>query len=249
MPRVNGVVNLEGTLGDLTFYKKEGQSFVRKKGGISKQRIETDPSFVRTRENMSEFKTNINAAKLLRLSLGALVFKAKDSRVSNRLMQVMAQIKNLDANSARGQRSVSEGIATDEGKRLLTGFDFNINAPLDAVLFANYTLDNATGEFLIPNLIPAEQLRSPDGANFVSFQSGVLNLDFQTGISELVLSPIVNLPIDMTSNNVVLTPPSMPRGAGENLFIIMVSFYQQVNGVQYSLKNEEFNVLHVVDVV
>lgn len=249
MPRVNGVVNLEGTLGDLTFYKKEGQSFVRKKGGISKQRIETDPSFVRTRENMSEFKTNINAAKLLRLSLGALVFKAKDSRLSNRLMQVMSNIKNLDANSARGQRVVSEGIATAEGKRLLTGFDFNINAPLDAVLFANYTLNNGTGEVAIPNLIPAEQLRSPEGSNFVSFQSGVLNLDFETGESDLVLSPVVNRAIDMTGNSVTLTPPAMPTGNGTNIFILMVSFYQDVNGVQYSLKNEEFNVLHVVDVV
>lgn len=249
MPRVNGIVNLEGSYGDLTFYKKEGQNFVRKRGGISKQRIETDPSFVRTRENMSEFSTSIGAAKLLRLSLGALVFKAKDSRLSNRLMQTMSSIKNLDTNSVRGQRVISEGIGTAEGKRQLIGFDFNIHAPLDAVLFANYTLNNATGEFAIPNLIPAEQLRSPDGSNFVSFQSGVLNLDFETGASELLLSPINNMPIDMTSSNVLLTPPAMPTAQGVNIFIIMVSFYQLVNGVQYSLKNEAFNVLHIVDVV
>lgn len=249
MPRVNGIVSLEGTFGDMTFYKKEGQSLVRKKGGVSKQRIETDPNFVRTRENMNEFRTNIGAGKLLRLSLGSLVFKAKDSRLSNRLMQAMSNIKNLDATSARGERVVSEGIATAEGKRYLIGFDFNINAPLDTVLFANYTLNNATGEVTMPGLIPKEQLHSPEGSNFVSFQAGVLNLDFETGFSDLVLSPITNLPIDLTSTDVTLTPPSMPTGTGVNIYIIMVSFYQLVNGVQYSLKNEEFNVLHIVDVV
>ncbi|UPT71561.1 MAG: hypothetical protein M0D53_04125 [Flavobacterium sp. JAD_PAG50586_2] len=249
MPRVNGIVNFEGSLGDMTFYKKEGQSFVRKKGGISKQRIETEPNFVRTRENMNEFRTNIGAAKLLRLSLGSLVFKAKDSRVSNRLMQAMSNIKNLDSTSARGQRNVSNGIGTDEGKRQLIGFDFNIHAPLDAVLFANYTLDNATGEIMIPNLIPSEQLRFPEGANFVSFQCGVLNIDFESGLSELVLSPVTNLQIDLTPADVQLTPPSMPVDQPVTIYLMMVSFYQQINGVQYSLKNEEYNVLHIVDVV
>ncbi len=248
MPRVNGVVNLQGSYDDMTFFKREGKSFMRKRGGVTKQRIETDPNFVRTRENMNEFSTNISAGKLLRLSLGSLVFKAKDSRLSNRLMKTMSGIKNLDTTSARGQRVVSIGITTPEGKRLLSGFDFNSNAPLDSVLFANYTLDNATGKVEIPNLIPAEQVRFPEGANFVSFQSGVLNLDFGTGASELVLSPVSNLPIDLTTSTVELIPPTMTGGTGVFLYLMMISFYQEVNGVQYSLKNEEYNVLHIVDV-
>ena len=249
MPRVNGMLEITGTYGDMTFYLKEGQNLLRKKGGISKQRIETEPNFIRTRENMKEFRTNIGAGKLLRLALGSLVFKAKDSRLSGRLMQTMSKIKNLDGTSARGERMVSNGITTVEGKQHLIGFDFNIHAPLDAVLFANYTLDNATGTIEIPNLITQEQLRFPEGSNFVSLQAGVLNLDFATGLSELVLSPVSNLSIDLVSNTVKLIPPSMPAGTGVMIYLMMVSFYQEINGVQYSLKNEEFNVLHIVDVV
>ncbi len=163
-------------------------------------------------------------------------------------MSAMSKIKNLDVNSARGQRNVTEGLTTDEGKRHLIGFDFNIHAPLDSVLFANYTLNNANGEINIPNLIIAEQVRFPEGANFIGLQCGILNVEFDTGLNDLVLSPVVNLPITMTPNNVTLTPPNAPSGHGVTINVIMVSFYQEVNGVQYSLKNEEYNVLHIVDV-
>jgi hypothetical protein len=249
MPRVKGMVSLRGSYEDMTFYQKDGKNFVRKRTGVSRERIHTDPNFVRTRENMNEFKLNSNAGKLLRLSLGSLVFKAKDARLSNRLMQTMSRIKNLDTTSVRGQRSVANGIATAEGKQYLSGFDFNSHARLDSVLFAEYTLDTENGEVAIDNFIPMDQLRFPEGATHVSFQSGVLNLDFNTGLDGLELSPVDNLPIDMTPSNITLMPATMPEGAGVTIFLFMISFFQEVNGVQYSLRNEEYNVLHIIEVV
>jgi hypothetical protein len=249
MPRVNGVVSFQGTYEDMTFYKKEGKNYVRKKSGVSKERIANDPNYVRTRENMNEFSLNISSGKMLRLSLGSLVFKAKDARLSNRLMQTMSKIKNLDSTSARGERSVSNGIATAEGKQYLIGFDFNSNAPLDSVLFANYTLDTATGEIAIASIIPADQLRFPEGATNVVFQCGVLNIDFATGLTDLVLSPPNNLLLNMTQSSISMIPASMPTGAGVTVYLFIVTFFQEINGVQYSLKNEEYNVLHIVDVI
>jgi len=249
MPRVNGVVSFQGTYEDMTFYKKEGKNYVRKKSGVSKERIANDPNYVRTRENMNEFSLNISSGKMLRLSLGSLVFKAKDARLSNRLMQTMSKIKNLDSTSARGERSVSNGIATAEGKQYLIGFDFNSNAPLDSVLFANYTLDTATGEIAIASIIPADQLRFPEGATNVVFQCGVLNIDFATGLTDLVLSPPNNMLLNMTQSSISMIPASMPTGAGVTVYLFIVTFFQEINGVPYSLKNEEYNVLHIVDVI
>ena len=249
MPRVNGVVSFQGTYEDMTFYKKEGKNYVRKKSGVSKERIANDPNYVRTRENMNEFSLNISSGKMLRLSLGSLVFKAKDARLSNRLMQTMSRIKNLDSTSARGERSVSNGIATAEGKQYLIGFDFNSNAPLDSVLFANYTLDTATGEIAIASIIPADQLRFPEGATNVVFQCGLLNIDFATGLTDLVLSPPNNMLLNMTQSSISMIPASMPTGAGVTVYLFIVTFFQEINGVQYSLKNEEYNVLHIVDVI
>lgn len=249
MAKANGILKIEGTVEDLTFYKKDGKSFVRKKGGVSKERIENDPNYVRTRENNSEFGHSGSAGKVLRMAMGSLVFKAKDNKLASRMLQVMSRIKNLDTVSARGKRQVAVGIGTAEGKLYLKGFDFNIHAPLNGVLFAPFELDTATGVVSIADFTPAEQLQFPQGSTHVSFQSAVLAIDFETEVSELAYSPVVNLPINLTVTPITLTPSSVPSGSGNQLFMLMVSFYQEVNGVQYSLKNEGFNVLNVLEVI
>ena len=249
MAKSSGVLKIEGTIDDLTFYKKDGKFLVRKKGGISKERIENDPNFVRTRENGSEFGHSGKSGKVLRLALGSMVYKAKDNKLSSRMLQLMSQLKNYDLNSARGERKVGLGLTTVEGKQLLKGFDFNNNARLKNVLFAPFELDKSNGKISFNNLMPIEHLQFPQGSTHVSFQSAVLAIDFLTEISEVAFSPIENLAIDMTISSPVLAPPYVPVGSGVQVFLLMISFYQEVNGVQYSLKNEEYNVLNVIEVV
>ena len=53
MAKAVGILSIEGTIENLTFYRRDGKLFVRRKGGVSKHRIETDPNYVRTRENMN----------------------------------------------------------------------------------------------------------------------------------------------------------------------------------------------------
>ncbi|HAT64297.1 MAG TPA: hypothetical protein DCS66_06805, partial [Flavobacteriaceae bacterium] len=55
MAKNKSFIKLEGTLDGLTFYQKDGESFVKTKGGISRDRILNDQNFKRTRENMQEF--------------------------------------------------------------------------------------------------------------------------------------------------------------------------------------------------
>lgn len=249
MARASGLIKIEGTVENLTFFRKDGKNFVRKKGGVSRDRILNDPNYVRTRENMSEFAENGISGKVLRLAVGAMANRAKDSKLSSRLMQVMSQIKNLDSNSERGKRTVNEGIRTAEGKLLLKGFDFNLHSPLGTVLLAPFALDTATGVFSLPDLDTEEQIRYPQGATNVSFQSAVVNVDFVSGAFEIAYSPVVNLPIRLGTSPVTLTPTSVPHGLGTQLFLLLITFSQEVNGMQYPLKNEEFNVLQVIDVL
>lgn len=249
MAKTSGIIKIEGTLDELTFYTKNGKNFVRKKGGVSGERIASDPGFVRTRENNNEFGHSGSSGKVLRQALGSLVFKAKDSQLSSRLLGVMSRVKNLDTVSPRGKRSVSVGITTTEGKQALRGFDFNANAALNSVLFAPYLLATSSGEIKIPNFIPAEQVLFPQGATHVGFQGAVLALDFDTEVSAVAYSNIVNVPLNLTPADITLTPTSVPTGTGQQFFLLLISFYQEVNGVQYSLKNEEFNVLNILEVV
>jgi len=249
MAKSNGILNIEGTVDNLTFYKKDGKSFVRKKGGIPKERILNDPNFVRTRENISEFTHSANSGKLLRTAIGSMVFKAKDNKLSSRMMQTMSKVKNSDKISPRGKRNVATGIATAEGKAHLRGFDFNNGAPLKSVLFAPFTLDTVTGEIAFNNFLPAEELQFPKGATHFSLQSAVLLLDFDTELSQTSHSAVTNLPINLVSSSPLLTPDSIPSGTGQTFFLLLISFYQEINGMQYSLKNEDYNVLHILDVV
>jgi hypothetical protein len=204
---------------------------------------------VRTRENNTEFGISARAGKSLRLALGSLVFKAKDSKVTSRLMKTMSAIRKFDTGSARGSRQVYKGLSTPDGKLALQGFDFNANATLNNVLFTEYDLSTSSGVVSLLDFIPLEQLRFPEGATHVSFQSAVLGIDLATEVSELAMSNVVNLPLSLTAAGVTLTPTSVPTTSGVTLFLLAISFFQEVNGQQYSLKNEAFNVLHVLEVV
>ena len=47
MAKLNGILKIEGTLQDMTFYKSQDGHLVRTKGGVSGQRIANDPAFIK----------------------------------------------------------------------------------------------------------------------------------------------------------------------------------------------------------
>lgn len=249
MGKLTGIIKFEGTFDGLTFYKSQDGYLVKTKSGVSKNRIMNDPAFVRTRENLSEFALNAKSGKALRQSISPLLHRAKDSKLSSRMLQLMNDIKNFDGSSARGARQVRLGLDSPEGKQLLKGFDFNLHAPLSSVLHAPYSVDLATGVLSIPDLSPQEQLGVPPGATHVSFCSAFVDLDFETGIFDSRYSPPSILQLDNTISTVVLTPEAVPTGTGTRFHLLLIEFFQDVNGVQYSLRNGMFNVLNVIEVV
>ncbi len=249
MAKVRSIFNVEGTLGEVSFVKGEDGYYARTKGGVSKKRILNDPAFARTRENLMEFANAATSGKMLRRSIVGLLNDAKDNRVTSRLTQVMARVKNEDLISSRGERNVATGILTVLGKAWLNGFNFNKRAILDSVLQAAFSLNPVTGEVVIADLVPIQQLEIPDGATHVELSSGFLNLDFATGIKDLQVSNLVNLPIDATISTVTLTPAGAPVGTGQSFYFLKVVFYQEINAVQYPLNNGAFNALQLIEVL
>jgi hypothetical protein len=248
MAKLGGILKIEGTLDNMTFYKTKDGHLVRTKGGVSKERIQNDPAFVRTRENGAEFGASASAGKLLRTSIRNLLMRAKDSRVASRLTQSMTKVKNLDTTSDRGERKVSIGLATAEGKEILKGFNFNNQAIIGSVLFAPYSIDGATGEVTLTDLNPMNDIAYPSGATHVSLTSAYAKVDFETGENSIEISPAVNLPIDNTTATQTLVPPAVPSGTGNDFMLLLIEFFQEVNGSQYILKNGSFNVLSIVEI-
>ena len=249
MAKYNSLFNVEGTLGEVTFYKGEDGQFVRRKGGVSKNRILNDPNFVRTRENLSEFGGAAVSGKIIRRAINSMMVDAKDSRVTSRLTKVLNQVKNEDLISARGQRNVAEGLTTPEGRALLKSFNFNRKAGLDSVLRAQFILDDATGEVEIPSLVTNQQISLPQGATHVTFSAAFMNLDLETDVADLQLSNLVNLPINGTTTSVTLTPAAPAVGAGQSYYFLKVAFFQEVNGIQYPLNNGAYNALQLIELL
>lgn len=249
MARQKGIIKLTGKVGDLSFYKSKDGYLAREKGGVEADRIKNDPAFERTRENGAEFGSSASSGKLLRDAIRTMMQNASDGRVTSRLTKVMTQIKNLDGSSARGQRTVGVGIATPEAKALLKGFDFNNKAILGSILFNPYSVDPATGVVTLNGLVPINELNAPSGATHMTLRSAWAKVDFATGDTDVQESNVENLLIDGTSTDVILTPAATPSGSGTDLYLLMIEFFQEVTGVQYTLKNGAYNALSIIEVL
>jgi hypothetical protein len=249
MARLNGILKIEGTLDQLTFYKTKDGNLVKTKSDVSADRIASDPNFQRTRENGAEFGNAASAGKLLRDALRNMMINSSDNRVTSRVTQVMTVIKNFDTTSVRGERNVGVAIASSEAIAQLKNFNFNVDAVLSSILHKSYAVDTATGQISITGLKPMDDIIYPESATHLTIRGAWLKIDFTANTSEVEYTNEVNLPINNTPGDVSLTPAAVPSGPGISLFLLAIDFFQEVNGVQYSLKNGGYNSLSIVEVV
>ncbi len=248
MARQTGLIKLKGTLDNVSFYKTKDGNLARMKTSVDAKRIATDPAFVRTRENNTEFGSSAKSGKLVRSSLRPLMQGTSDAKVTARMTKVMTLVKDFDTQGSRGGRTVAGGIANPAAKELLKGFNFNNRSALGSVFFKPFAVDVNTGAITINDLIPINDINYPQGATHVTLKCAWTKVDFATGVTDTQISPESNLPLDSTSSDVTLTPPQAPAGTGINIFVLCLEFFQEVNAGQYSLKNGAFNVLSIVEV-
>jgi len=248
MAQQKSILKLQGTIGGITFYKSQDGYLAREKGGVDASRIANDPGFARTRENGAEFGNAASAGKLLRDAVRVLGKDASDGRVTARLTQIMAQIKNMDEANARGERHVGEGMAKDEAKALLIGFNFNVNAALGTVLYKAIEVDTETGEISIAALTPQKDISLPSGASHIILKCGFASVNFATGESEMVVSAPLRIATDTAAQAVSLKPATVPVLEGTHFILLSIDFVQSVNNADYSLNNNAYNVLAIVSV-
>jgi hypothetical protein len=248
MARQSGILKIEGTIGGITFYKTKDGYLSRRKGGVPRERILTDPVFTRTRENGKEFGEAAKSGKLLRAALRPITLQASDDRVTPRLTQVMHRVMCMDSISERGSRNVATALTNRTARALLNHFNFNIDAEAGSVLNKPVVVHPLSGRITIDGLVPQKDIAFPDGATEVSISSAWAIVDFATRQYETRLSNVVTLPLDLTSTNVLLTPSEVPTGAGVSFFVLKIGFFQSVNGRSYGLANGAYHCVSVVGV-
>ncbi len=248
MARQKGIFPIEGTIGNVTFFKSQDGYMVKQKSEVSADKINNDPAFDRTRENMSEFAKAAKGGKLLREALRSAQKDASDARMVSRLTGVMTSVIYLDKINPRGQRNVIDGEAI-----LLEGFDFNASGKLSANLFAPFTLtlDRASGNAVvdIPSFIPANMVAAPTGTTHLQLLIAAAAVDFsnQAFANASAAGGYITwnrLPADPLKLSAAL-PPASPLP----LFLALsVQYFQEINGTKYPLKNGIYNACSIVKV-
>src|SRR6478735_5597996 len=192
MARQTSSITLKGTLGNITFFKSGDAYLVRTRGGISANKIDTHPSFQRTRENNAEFSTAAKGGMLLRKSLRSSILNAKDSRMANRLTAQMVRVLHADTINFRGLRNITAG---DVG--LLENFDFNNGAKLATTLAAHYTVSytRSSGniQLSIEDFIPLQLLFAPAGTTNFRLVAAAATVNFDDDSYEAATTTSGNL--------------------------------------------------------
>jgi hypothetical protein len=243
-----GLIKLKGRIGDLTFYKTKNGFQARAKTGVSSSRIANDPNYQRTRENGAEFGRACKAGKLLRNAIKPLTSQVNDSGMINRLMKEMLKVIQADTLNLRGLREV-----LDAETEMLNGFEFNVNGTVSQTISAPYiaSIDRVSGVAKVNfAAFNAKKLISrPLGATHFKFTVAAVAVDFENEIFELDEKATENLLLNAQSIAPVELSCALSANATKPIFLLLgINFYQELNGVSYSLSNGTYNGLRIISV-
>ena len=248
MAKQKGIIKPEGTIGDITFYKSPDGFLAKGKGGIPANRIANDPAFQRTRENGSEFGRAGKAGKVLRNAIRGLLQNSSDRLLVSRLTTEMVKVIQEDITNPRGLRNVIDGEA-----ELLEGFDFNIKGKLGTCLLVPFVkvIDRPAGVLTakIPAFIPSNMIAAPGGTTHYKIVSAGAEIDFENETFVVDSKESAILPWDNVATVELDLPNVVTPVSTHPLFLVVgISFYQDVNGQKYPLKNGAYNALSIVKV-
>jgi hypothetical protein len=103
-----GILNYKGSFKSIRNYKtrKDSRILAGEKGGANRDLIMNNPTFARTRENMTEFKGCGVAVKAIRLGLDHLIPVYTDTRFTGRLVSIVKKINVMDPIGVHGKRAI-----------------------------------------------------------------------------------------------------------------------------------------------
>ena len=257
MARQKGVIQFIGSIGDLSFYERNGSYFVRTKPGMSRERLMNDPCFERSRENMSEFGLSSHAGKVLRNGLSSIIKRVGDGSIVNRVSSCLRKMIG-EGSGARGKRDLN---ILNHGN-LLIGLELNKNRPFGEVISGTLqapevNVSRTEVVWTIPDFNTDLVLSTPPGAShfkFILATSILGDYYFDSSLNKyLVADAALNgkgaydemiAPValgGMVGSSIVLIASSGLAGVlpltVAQVAAICVVFYQEVDGEFYELED------------
>lgn len=257
MAKQRSYIELEGTLGALTFYRADGEALVKRKSSIAKERIMNDPNFKRTRENMQEFGGAVMASKSLRHGVASVIKLMRDRNITGRLTGVMRDIVSLGT-GLRGERK----LEIMPNKFLIEGFEYNKTLSFESVFYAPFAtpsidVNRSKVTWTVPDFNTSDYVRAPEGAthfklvlaitalsdfaydaatnSYIAVNPDESELNATTYSAEVPIGGLVGSDTVLEADLGLVAP--LPATAG-NVVSLGIVFYQEVNSLYYELASD-----------
>jgi hypothetical protein len=244
MAKQKGVLQLTGVLANLSFYRTKNGYAARVKGGPTAERIANDPNFIRTRENGREFGRAGKAGKVFRTAFTSLIPKA-DGKLTGRTLKVMMACIKADLVSARGERVLQTAALP-----ALAGFEFNkysnLSTTLKVPLGASVDRGSGVVDVIIPSFEPEKLVAAPAGATHFKIVSRGAAIDFASETHEAGTASTGSLPLNSPVAASTLSVQLSAALTAPIFIALGVQFYQNVNGVDYSLNTGSSDALAII---
>ena len=119
MAKVKGIFSLSGSIGDITFYQKNGKTYARKKSNLTGERIKSDPKFEKTRAAGVDFAYSSKLSKIIRYQIKDMLIRADKEHHLRFTSSIRAALKG-DIINPVGEKKINNADLS-----VLNGFSFN----------------------------------------------------------------------------------------------------------------------------
>ena len=241
MARVHSLIKISGSLGDLTYFMREGKCFVRQRTSVDREQMATDPRFKRTREVMAEFGRAGKAGKLIRTALSDYFIHPPDARLSGRLTAELFKVIRGDQLSPVGSRTVSDGDI-----HVLEGFSF-YKKGLNGV-YCEPSIDRQAGRILTKIIVNSHchWRRMPASATHTRVAMIAVELDFEKNL--FVTKSHMSSPLPFVSSGTELELLNMvtPHGKLPLLLLVRTELLSVSGNSIVNVGGMEFNNIMII---
>lgn len=127
-----GLIQFEGSIGDLVAYHRNGSLIIQRKGGFNGKRLKTEERYESVRKRQSEFGKCAKLSSSIKKALAWWLQWVPENMIYNHIQSVVMGVKNCDVLSEKGTKTFEKGIATIAGASLFRKFQLNPKRSLNA---------------------------------------------------------------------------------------------------------------------
>ena len=248
MGRYKSNIQISGSVNGMTFRETKYGSIVSGKTGPRAEQVNSDPRFENTRKINDEFARACEGAKIFRGLFTEAIVNCYDTQMHQRLVGMMRKIITSDNVSPKGERNLLMG-----DNSLIKGFEWNKQTSLRSIIGSNYKVDvdRKAGEVLFhfPSFKPEGGYPQHEAATHYQITAAVAELNWRNDVTYSVMQATDYLSLsDKQAANFSVLLEINKHTKNPIASSLSLTWYEEVSGEMYPLRNIGYNTAAVVDV-